>query len=144
MIRERLAGYEPLYVEDNGLARAAVLLPLYDTGGEPHVLFTVRSELVEHHKGQISFPGGGADASDPDLVYTARRETFEEIGVAMEHVEERPGPLEKVYGEADRRGESGLARDHIMGRPRRQDSTTMHVEDEDGGPPGPSGPRREA
>jgi 8-oxo-dGTP pyrophosphatase MutT (NUDIX family) len=50
-------------------------------------LFTVRSELVEHHKGQISFPGGAADASDPDLAYTAQRETFEEIGVAIDHVE---------------------------------------------------------
>jgi 8-oxo-dGTP pyrophosphatase MutT (NUDIX family) len=64
-----------------------VLLPIYDSGGEPHVLFTVRSELVEHHKGQISFPGGAADASDPDLAYTAQRETFEEIGVAIDHVE---------------------------------------------------------
>ena len=87
LIRERLAAFQPSYVEESGLARAAVLLPLYDTGGEPHVLFTVRSELVEHHKGQISFPGGAADASDPDLAHTARRETFEEIGVAMDHVE---------------------------------------------------------
>jgi 8-oxo-dGTP pyrophosphatase MutT (NUDIX family) len=87
VIRERLAAFAPAYIENDGLPRAAVLLPIYDSGGEPHVLFTVRSELVEHHKGQISFPGGAADASDPDLAYTAQRETFEEIGVAIDHVE---------------------------------------------------------
>lgn len=88
VIRARLAGYEPQYVlgEDH-LPRAAVLLPLYDTGDEPHILFTKRSELVEHHKGQISFPGGAHDPEDHDLAYTAVRETFEEIGVATDHVE---------------------------------------------------------
>lgn len=86
-IRARLAAFQPALLPDEGLPRAAVLLPLYDTGGEPHVLFTVRSELVEHHKGQISFPGGAADPEDPDLAHTARRETFEEIGVALDHIE---------------------------------------------------------
>jgi 8-oxo-dGTP pyrophosphatase MutT (NUDIX family) len=87
IIRTRLAAYQPAYVDAPLLPRAAVLLPLYDSGGEPHVLFTVRSELVEHHKGQISFPGGAYDATDADLRHTAVRETFEEIGVAMDHVE---------------------------------------------------------
>jgi 8-oxo-dGTP pyrophosphatase MutT (NUDIX family) len=88
VIRERLASYAPQYIDDEpDLPRAAVLLPLYDTGGEPHILFTVRSELVEHHKGQISFPGGAHDPGDRDLAHTAVRETFEEIGVAMDHVE---------------------------------------------------------
>ncbi len=85
-IERRLNGYAPALIEDPSLARAAVLLPLYDTGGEPHVLFTVRSELVEHHKGQISFPGGAHEADDRDLAHTAVRETWEEIGVAMDHV----------------------------------------------------------
>lgn len=86
-IRDRLAAYTPTYIEEPSLARAAVLVPLYDNGGEVHVLFTVRSELVEHHKGQISFPGGAYDASDPDLTFTAVRETWEEIGVSTEHVQ---------------------------------------------------------
>ena len=87
LIRSRLDAYEPQYIDAPSLAKAAVLLPLYDAGGEPHVLFTVRSELVEHHKGQISFPGGAFDATDADLRHTAVRETFEEIGVAIDHVE---------------------------------------------------------
>jgi 8-oxo-dGTP pyrophosphatase MutT (NUDIX family) len=86
-IRARLDAYTPSYIDEPSLARAAVLLPLYDARDEPHVLFTVRSELVEHHKGQISFPGGAHDPDDRDLAHTAVRETFEEIGVAMDHVE---------------------------------------------------------
>jgi 8-oxo-dGTP pyrophosphatase MutT (NUDIX family) len=86
-IRARLSQYEPQYITGEELPRAAVLLPLYEKDGAVHILFTVRSELVEHHKGQISFPGGGYDAGDPDLQHTAVRETWEEIGVAMEHVE---------------------------------------------------------
>ncbi len=87
-IRARIAAYRPLLIDDAGsLPRAAVLLPLYEAAGETHVLFTVRSELVEHHKGQISFPGGAFDPADRDLEHTAVRETWEEIGVAMDHVE---------------------------------------------------------
>jgi 8-oxo-dGTP pyrophosphatase MutT (NUDIX family) len=87
-IRERLAAYEPQYIDgEDAMPRAAVLVPLYEVDGEIHVLFTRRSELVEHHKGQISFPGGAFDASDADLRYTAVRETWEEIGVAMDHVD---------------------------------------------------------
>ncbi|MBF6600877.1 MAG: CoA pyrophosphatase [Dehalococcoidia bacterium] len=86
-IRARVAAYRPASIDEPALARAAVLLPLYQHAGELAVLFTVRSELVEHHKGQISFPGGGYDAADGDLRVTALRETWEEIGVAREHVE---------------------------------------------------------
>lgn len=92
-IRARLAAYQAQHIADDTLARAAVLLPLYEKDGDTHIVFTKRSELVEHHKGQVSFPGGAYDASDPDLRFTAVRETWEEIGVAAEHVE--------VIGELD-------------------------------------------
>lgn len=45
------------------------------------VLLTKRTEDVEHHKGQISFPGGGIDQGDNDIVATALREASEEIGL---------------------------------------------------------------
>jgi 8-oxo-dGTP pyrophosphatase MutT (NUDIX family) len=86
-IRQRLARYQPSTIDDVPFARAAVLLPLYERDGIVHVLFTRRSELVEHHKGQISFPGGAHDPGDADLRDTAARETWEEIGVAIEHID---------------------------------------------------------
>ena len=86
-IRDALASYRPRRIERDGLPRAAVLVPLYETDGAPHVLLTLRTGTVEHHKGQISFPGGAQDAEDLDLVATALRETEEEIGLLREHVE---------------------------------------------------------
>jgi 8-oxo-dGTP pyrophosphatase MutT (NUDIX family) len=86
-IRTRLSAHEPQLIADDTLARAAVLLPIYESGDDTHILFTKRSELVEHHKGQISFPGGAYDDTDPDLRFTAVRETWEEIGVSTDHVE---------------------------------------------------------
>jgi 8-oxo-dGTP pyrophosphatase MutT (NUDIX family) len=86
-IRTRLRAYSPTLIDDQQLTRAAVLLPLYINAGYPHVLFTRRSEYVEHHKGQISFPGGAYDEGDPDLAHTALRETWEEIGVVTDHVQ---------------------------------------------------------
>jgi 8-oxo-dGTP pyrophosphatase MutT (NUDIX family) len=86
-VRKALASYQPKRIERDGLARAAVLIALYEKDGAQHILFQVRSELVEHHKGQISFPGGMEDPGDVDLTMTALRETEEEIGVQREDVE---------------------------------------------------------
>ena len=63
------------------LREAAVLIPLFVRDRALWTLFTKRTDLVEHHKGQISFPGGGKDAADANLWETAVRETEEEIGV---------------------------------------------------------------
>ncbi len=60
---------------------AAVLVPLYVRDGELWTLFTKRSEAVEHHKGQIAFPGGLEAVDDATPWETAVRETEEEIGV---------------------------------------------------------------
>ena len=92
-IRRALESYRPQRIERDGLPRAAVLIPIYQSDGTPHVLLTLRTETVEHHKGQISFPGGAHDADDLDLVATALRETEEEIGLRREHVE--------VWGQLD-------------------------------------------
>lgn len=65
---------------------AAVLIPLFELDGECRVLLTKRTDTVEHHKGQISFPGGAVDESDCDHQETALRETHEEIGLEREEV----------------------------------------------------------
>ena len=86
-VRDRLHGHEPLLLPLEGRMPAAVLLLLYEVRGEEHVLFQVRTQRVEHHKGEISLPGGGRDPGDESLLRTALRETHEEIGVAPEHIE---------------------------------------------------------
>ena len=86
-IRNSLAAYQPHRIEADGMPRAAVLIALYEKDAVAHVLFQVRTELVEHHKGQISFPGGAEDPGDTDLAMTALRETEEEIGLAAADVE---------------------------------------------------------
>ncbi len=63
------------------LRPAAVLIPLYVREKALWTLFTKRTDMVEHHKGQISFPGGGVSDRDANLWETAIRETEEEIGV---------------------------------------------------------------
>lgn len=70
-----------------GRRLAAVLMPLYAHQDDYGVVFTKRSEQVYHHRGQISFPGGGHEAHDVSLRETALRESAEEIGLQPEHVE---------------------------------------------------------
>lgn len=73
---------------DNGDSKpAAVLIPLLDDNGQWRVMFTKRTDKVDTHKGQISFPGGARDPEDGDMAATALRETCEEIGVARADVD---------------------------------------------------------
>jgi len=62
------------------LIPAAVLIPVV-ARVEPSVLFTERSAGLKHHAGQVSFPGGRADATDSSMVATALRELEEEVGI---------------------------------------------------------------
>ena len=64
---------------------AAVLVPILDKT-EPEIILTVRSELLPHHPGQVSFPGGAVDQSDLSAVSTALREAEEEIGLDFSQV----------------------------------------------------------
>jgi 8-oxo-dGTP pyrophosphatase MutT (NUDIX family) len=66
---------------------AAVLVPLVDRGDELTVLLTYRAADLEHHAGQISFPGGRLEPDDPDPESAALREAEEEIGLGREFVE---------------------------------------------------------
>ena len=51
------------------------------------ILLNKRTERVEHHKGEISFPGGARDSEDDTILDTALRETQEEMGIMREDVE---------------------------------------------------------
>jgi 8-oxo-dGTP pyrophosphatase MutT (NUDIX family) len=86
-IRDFLADYRPQRLSHDTAIPAAVLLLLYEKADEPYIVLTRRTEDVEHHKGETSFPGGAFDSQDGDLLTTALRETEEEIGVRPEDVE---------------------------------------------------------
>jgi len=64
-----------------GYQRAAVLVPILFTPAGPELLFTKRTDRVETHKGQISFPGGVVDQDDAGIIQTAMREAEEEVGI---------------------------------------------------------------
>ncbi len=65
---------------------AAVLILLFDRGGETRFLLTKRTDHLEHHPGQISLPGGSLEPEDASLAVTALRETREEVGVPEDTV----------------------------------------------------------
>jgi 8-oxo-dGTP pyrophosphatase MutT (NUDIX family) len=81
-----LQGYRRNELRKPHLKKAAVLMLFYSKNKELYILMTKRTEDVEHHKGQISFPGGSYDDVDGDLVMTALRESEEEIGLPREVV----------------------------------------------------------
>lgn len=66
---------------------AAVLVPVMDRPDGLTILFTRRTEFLKNHAGQISFPGGRAEASDRFPSGTALREAEEEIGLRSQWVE---------------------------------------------------------
>ncbi len=86
-LKERLRTSPGRDLPPHPYRRAAVLVPVLVQDGVPHLLLTKRTEVVEHHKGQISFPGGGEEPGDADLLATALRETYEELGLEPEAVE---------------------------------------------------------
>ena len=64
----------------NNSTPAAVLILLYSEDNEIYFFLTKRTDELEHHKGQISLPGGTQEGNEK-LIDTALRETQEEIGI---------------------------------------------------------------
>ena len=90
----RLSGWEApgagpgaTVLGDGRFHPAAVLLLLDARAGEERMIYQRRTAHVEHHKGQISLPGGRRDEGDASLMATALRETHEEIGVPPDAVD---------------------------------------------------------
>ncbi|MEN9562839.1 MAG: hypothetical protein RIR73_1083 [Chloroflexota bacterium] len=96
-IRNKLSEVDRSHAETDGYAEipihpdvqlkcAAVLVPLVFFQNEWHVLYTRRTDRVESHKGQVSFPGGACDEGETTPEETALREADEEIGIRPQDV----------------------------------------------------------
>lgn len=80
-------GYAEIDINNESqLKCAAVLVPLVWQADEWHILFTRRTDTVESHKGQVSFPGGACDEGETMAEQTALREAEEEIGIQRRDV----------------------------------------------------------
>ncbi|XP_067946587.1 mitochondrial coenzyme A diphosphatase NUDT8-like [Watersipora subatra] len=74
--------------EDSGVSKqAAVLIPMCFVDCQPSIVFTLRSNNLRNHAGQISFPGGMVSEGDTDSVATALRESEEELGLDLGNVD---------------------------------------------------------
>ena len=62
---------------------SAVAIILFEDQDDHHFILIQRTEYKGKHSGQISFPGGKKEESDTSFEDTARRESFEEIGIDL-------------------------------------------------------------
>lgn len=76
--------------------KSAVLVLIYPQNGGLYVPFMRRAEDGRVHGGQVSFPGGRKEKTDPDFTWTALREAHEELGIIPEKVEVL-GSLTELY-----------------------------------------------
>jgi 8-oxo-dGTP pyrophosphatase MutT (NUDIX family) len=89
-VRRRCAAFpepkRPPEVPD--MQAAAVLVPLFEAGGETRVILTRRPDTMPSHRGDVAFPGGKFHPEvDPTLRDAALRECEEEIGLPRAAVE---------------------------------------------------------
>lgn len=87
-LQERLeantAAFSKVYPE----VHSSVLVPIgfNERTRREELVLTKRTMKVESHKGQVSFPGGYRNGEDKDLLQTALRECFEEVGLDSNEV----------------------------------------------------------
>ncbi len=86
-IQRQLENRSRKILGSENFAQFSVLLPLLEKGGEPHILFEVRSQNLRRQPGEICFPGGKIDPEDQNDRYTAIRETTEELGISESSIE---------------------------------------------------------
>ena len=73
-------------IVDTSLKLAGVMVLVYSKEGVYDMMFNRRSHQVTKHKGEIAFPGGGHEEGDSDLLETALRETYEEMGIRSKDI----------------------------------------------------------
>ena len=68
------------------LREAAVLVPLVERNEGLTMMLTQRTDHLDNHPGQISFPGGHIEPEDGTPEEAALREAEEEVGLDRKHV----------------------------------------------------------
>jgi 8-oxo-dGTP pyrophosphatase MutT (NUDIX family) len=86
-LAKRLVARAQAARSERDVISAAVLVPLYEDLGEWWLLYTRRTDSVDVHRGQVSFPGGRIDAQDEGPVDAALREAEEEVGIPRGQVQ---------------------------------------------------------
>ena len=88
LIFKKLNQFQPKKLDIPELKKSAILIPIYPNPKSFQILMTARSKKLNHHKGEMSFPGGKFDPStDITLKDTALRETYEEIGIHKRNID---------------------------------------------------------
>ncbi len=83
-------------MDTSNAKKGGVLLLLSNRNHRLYVTLIKRAEDGGVHSGQISFPGGKSEDFDADIIETAKRETFEEVGIASENIK-IIGSLSSLY-----------------------------------------------
>ena len=78
------------------IIQSSVLMLIFPENGVIQTCLIRRPATMRNHGGQIAFPGGRFEPSDNDLVHTALRESFEEIGLHDNQLEVI-GALTPIY-----------------------------------------------
>jgi 8-oxo-dGTP pyrophosphatase MutT (NUDIX family) len=95
-----LRSHAPKDLTGRPYKRAAVLMPIQEREDDDYLILTQRTEQLNHHRGQVAFPGGRVDANDRGELEAALRESHEEIGIDPSHVRVL-GRLDQVTAAAD-------------------------------------------
>lgn len=96
-LEDRLAAPRHISVEPERVPQAAVSLILREARGSAHALIIKRAERPgDHWSGHLALPGGRAQVEDKDLIATAAREAYEEVGINLLDGGEFIGQLETL------------------------------------------------
>jgi 8-oxo-dGTP pyrophosphatase MutT (NUDIX family) len=83
-VRDRLSERQPQRILEERVARAAVAMVLHASRDDAQLLLIQRAHRDgDPWSGHMALPGGRRDPGDVDLIQTAIRETWEEVGIDL-------------------------------------------------------------
>jgi 8-oxo-dGTP pyrophosphatase MutT (NUDIX family) len=85
-LEQLLSSTIPTFLVSEKTRPASVLVIIYQKDNVYCIQLQKRSQLVQTHKGEISFPGGTPEVHDSTPLATALRETYEEVGILSKDI----------------------------------------------------------